>query len=203
MRHVWHGTNQKFDKFDDRFLGLSTSNTASRSAFFFSERPETAWDYAESAARKIVEDHEAHEKKVADLLQKMDAAMSNGDHLRYEAICLELEDLEGEAIAAPPAGHRILQCGLSVDAVFEIEASDRRVVTDLGHVLAEARQDGFDAVCLKDIEDTPSGMGFADTHWAVFEAERISILNAFNTLEEAMCAFKNDQDHLEDLVVPM
>lgn len=148
---VWHGTNQAFERFETRFLGLSTRNSASERAIFFAERPETAWDYATSAARKIVSNHEAHEASVADLLDRMDRAIQAGRHDLYEDLCLELEDLEEDAIQSEPSGQRILRCDLLVDTVFEIAGSDRKVVTNLASVLEEAQSAGYDAVCLKDI----------------------------------------------------
>jgi hypothetical protein len=174
--HLWHGTNQTFERFDPEMLGLNTSNNASRAAFFFAATPETAEDYARQAARKLVPGHQEHEAKVADLLAAADRALAAGQHDAYEARILEAEELECRVMQAEPAGAKILRCEVTFSNPFEIDGCDYAVIRDLGSVLEDARDAGFDAVILRDISDTPSGEIPADDHVAVFDASQIEIL---------------------------
>jgi hypothetical protein len=173
---LWHGTNQSFDRFDHAQLGLATSNGASRQAFFFAADPATAWDYAEHAARKLIPDHQGHEKKLADLLKRAADAERRRDFRAYERLVIEAEEFECSAIQAEPAGARVLQCRIRLENPFEIDGADRRVVVDLAAVLEEARAAGHDGVILRDIHDTPSGAGQRDDHVAVFDAAAIEIV---------------------------
>jgi len=173
---LWHGTNQTFDRFDAKKLGLNTSNPASKAAFFFAVDPETARDYAGQASRNLIPDQEAHEAQVAQLLRDADDAMRRGDHNRYEALVLQAEEMECAALQAEPQGARILHCRVSFENPLEIDGSSHAVVVDLGGVLAQARADGYDAVILTDILDTPSGAGEPDPHVAVFDAMQVEIL---------------------------
>lgn len=173
---AFHGTNQDFDRFETRFLASANPNTASSTAFFFSKGRAAASDYARHAARTMVPDWERHEALVAVLLAKADRAMEQGNHARYEALILELEELEGNALNAPPAGAVVLECRLTVSNPLVISGQDRDVTRDLGGVLAQAREAGHDAVVLKDIRDTPSGMGLPDHHIAVFDPANIEIV---------------------------
>ena len=173
---AYHGTNQDFDRFDRRFLGSANPNTASAAAFFFSKGRAAASDYARHAARTMVPDWERHEAMVAELLAQADRAMEHGQHARYEALIQELEELEGAALNAPPAGAFVLECRLTVSNPLQISGQDRAAICNLGAVLDQARAAGHDAVVLRDIRDTPSGMGLPDHHIAVFDAANIEII---------------------------
>lgn len=183
---AWHGTNQSFDSFDEGLLGLSNPNTASQSAFFFARRPETAWSYAQSAARKLVPDYMEHEERVARLLHQALQASMRGDHNLSESLYLQVEELETEAISAPPAGARVLECELSIANPLLVDGASRDVTTNLGGVLSRARQAGYDAVIIREIRDTPCGSMVADDHIAIFSSEQIAILREVFDLPEAL-----------------
>lgn len=173
---VWHGTNQAFTAFDPAQLGLNTSNGASRAAFFFSARPDTAWAYADLAAKHLVPEQEAHERRVKKLLDAARLAERRGNFAASERLMLEAEEIEVAALRAEPAGQRVLRCALHLENPFEIDGSDPRVVTNLAAVLDRARAAGHDGVILRGILDTPSGEGAPDDHFAVFDAAQIEIL---------------------------
>lgn len=173
---AFHGTNQDFDRFEARFLGSANPNAASRQAVFFSRGRDAASDYARHAARSMIPDQEAHEAKVADLLSRADRAMDLGQYALYEQIILELEDLEGAACAAEPAGAVVLECELSIENPLVVSGQDREVIRDLGALLARARAAGHDAVVIRQICDTPRGHLLEDDHIAVFDCAKIEIV---------------------------
>lgn len=174
---VWHGTNQDFPAFDPAHLGVNTANGASRAAFFFAGREDTAWAYADLAAKHLVPQQAAHEKKVRELLEAAQLAERRGKFDAAERLTLEAEDLEAAALQAEPAGQRVLRCALHIENPYEIDGSDHRVVTNLAAVLDHARASGHDGVILRDILDTPSGEGQRDDHFAVFDAAQIEIID--------------------------
>jgi len=173
---VWHGTNQAFTAFDHGHLGLNTSNGASRAAFFFAARPDTAWAYADLAAKHLVPQQEVHERRVKKLLDAARLAERRGNFEASERLMLEAEEIEVGALRAEPAGQRVLRCTLRFENPFEIDGSDPRAVTNLAAVLERARAAGHDGVILRGILDTPSGEGAPDDHFAVFDAARIEIV---------------------------
>lgn len=174
---VWHGTNQEFTGFDPEKLGLNTYNSASKQAFFFARDVETAWDYAAQASRKLIPQQDLHEKKVSDIFERAQAAEARRDFTQAETLWLEAEELETAALQADPSGARVYHCEITMENPLEVDASEHRVVVNLGAVLDEARKAGHDGVILHDIHDTPSGEGGADIHYAIFDTCQISILD--------------------------
>ena len=173
---AWHGTNQAFDRFERGKMGFANPNDASRAALFLALREETAWAYAESAARKLVPDQAAHEARVAALLERAERASRRGDHDLSERLYLEAEQLETRALQADPAGARVLLCEVTLKNPLEVDGASRAVVTDLGAVLRAAREVGHDGVIIKDIADTPAGAFEPDDHIAVFDPALVRIL---------------------------
>lgn len=173
---AWHGTNQAFDRFDPDRLGFANPNEASRAALFLAMRPETAWAYAESAARKLIPDQAAHESRVAALLERAERASRRGDHDLSERLSLEAEEMETRALQAEPAGERVLLCEVVLENPLEVDGASRAVVTDLGAVLRAARGAGHDGVIIRDIADTPAGAFEPDDHIAVFDPGTVRIL---------------------------
>lgn len=173
---AWHGTNQEFDRFDPDRLGFANPNEASRAALFLAMRPETAWAYAESAARKLIPDQAAHQARVSSLLDRAERASRRGDHDLSERLYLEAEGLETRALQAAPAGARVLLCEVILENPLEVDGVSRAVVTDLGAVLWAARGAGHDGVIIRDIADTPAGAFEPDDHVAVFAPDRVRIL---------------------------
>lgn len=173
---AFHGTNQSFDAFDPDKLGFANPNSASRAAVFLARTETTAWDYAESAARKLIPDHDAHEARIAALLERAQAAERRRDHALSEALQIEAERIESEAIAAPPSGARVLVCQLDLQDPLEVDGASIDVMRDLNAILTAARAAGHDGVIFRGICDTPSGTGDPDDHIAVFDVARIRIL---------------------------
>lgn len=173
---AWHGTNQEFDRFDPDRLGFANPNEASRAALFLAMRPETAWAYAESAARKLIPDQAAHEARVGGLLERAERASRRGDHDLSERLHLEAEEIETRALQADPAGARALLCEVVLENPLEVDGTSHAVFRDLGAVLRAARDAGHDGVIIRDIADTPAGAFHSDDHIAVFDPGRVRIL---------------------------
>jgi hypothetical protein len=177
---LWHGTNQEFDRFDNAMMGVHTYNSASHQAFFFAASPETARDYATSAAKNLIRNLREHEMELQYLLDEAEYATRNGDYKRYEELILQAEELEADAVQAEPSGAVLLQCCVTFTNPLEVSGTSHDVVANLGGVLADAREAGFDAVILRNILDTPSGTGPIDDHVAVFEADQIEIIDVIS-----------------------
>jgi hypothetical protein len=173
---AWHGTNQPFDRFDREKLGFANPNEASRAALFLAMRQDTAWAYAQSAARKLIPDQAAHEARVAALLERAERASRRGDHDLSERLYLEAEEMETRALQAEPAGARVLLCEVALEKPMEVDGTSRAVVVDLGAVLRAAREAGHDGVIIRGIADTPAGAFGPDDHIAVFASETVRIL---------------------------
>jgi len=183
---VWHGTNQNFDSFDRQMLGLNTNNTTSRQAFFFSGRPDTAWEYATFAARNLVPDQVAHERQVAELIERAAAAERRRDFDLYEELTAAAEELEFTAIHSPASGETLLSCRLEIRNALEVEASDPRMTSGFGDILQEAKAAGHDCVIVRNMSDTPSGACQPDDHYALFNTDLIAILDRYHSLEQAL-----------------
>lgn len=176
---VWHGTNQDFDRFDIKNLGLNTANPASRIGFFFTVLQETAIEYAHQASRNLIPQQEQHEALMQRMYEQAENALSQGDYALHEEINLAYEDIEAKALQAEPSGMRILKCRLTYDNPISLDASSNNalIITDLGGVLEDIRQQGHDAVFLYDIMDTPSGQGAPDLHVVIFDHNNIEIID--------------------------
>jgi hypothetical protein len=172
---AFHGTNQTFDAFDGKLLGLANPNSASLMGVFFAGRADTAWDYAQKAARSLVPDHIAYEERVQDLLDRAARASARGNHDLSEKLYLDAEVLETTVMQAEPANGRVLECEITLNNPVSIDGTSRHVVTDLGRVLQMARDAGHDSVILTGICDTPSGQGAPDDHIVVFDPAQIHI----------------------------
>jgi len=180
---AWHGTNQPFDRFDREKLGFANPNEASRAALFLAMRQDTAWAYAQSAARKLIPDQAAHEARVAALLERAERASRRGDHDLSERLYLEAEEVETRALQAEPAGARVLLCEAVLENPLEVDGTSRAVVTDLGAVLRAAHAAGHDGVIIRNIADTPAGALNPDDHIAVFDPVLVRILEVRHALE--------------------
>lgn len=183
--HVFHGTNQAFDRFDAGMLGMNNPNHASRQAFFFAADPETAWDYARQAARNLLPGQVEHEARVARIMERAQAEEARGRFAAAESLWLEAERLETDAMQAPPEGARVYRCEIGLENPMFVDGRDRHVVTDLGALISEARRIGHDGVIVTGICDTPSGGGRPDDHFAVFDPDRIRILEILEDVAEA------------------
>lgn len=177
---VWHGTNQEFDRFEERALGLHTQNDGSRQAFFFSAGPEVAWDYAQSASRKLVRNQMAHEETIADLLRQAGRAEKRRDFATSESLILKAEEMESAAMEDATPYETLLLCRIRLDNPFEVDASG--VLIPVPDILTEARAAGHDGVILRHFWDTPTGVG-VDDHYVVFDTEAIEILERHASLE--------------------
>jgi hypothetical protein len=196
---LWHGTNQDFDTFDERYLGLHTANNASRCAFFFAANVDTARDYAQGAARNLVPNQIEHEAHIGRILDDAEAARRAGRMNRYEELLVEAEDIEFAAIQAEPAGARILKCRVSFENPYEIDGAHHSVLTNLGDVLEVARVSGHDAVILRGINDTPSGTVGPDDHYAVFSSAQIEIIDMINADPMLDLSRENHQEDMLDM----
>lgn len=176
LLELWHGTNQVFDRFDASLLGLNTYTETARRAFFLSADRATAADYAEYAARNLIRNHVAHENRVADLNTRAVRAAARGKFDEYERLIEEMERIEAEAVRAEPADAAVLLCRVRISNPREMDMGGAGLVSGMDLLLDQARATGHDVVILRNIRDTPSGIGPVDDHYAIFDPENIEIL---------------------------
>lgn len=173
---VFHGTNQDIHTFDASRHGENT-RAASSIAFFFTEDPEEAAEYAELAGRTQIANAPNHEKKVAELQKLIAQAEKKNDWSTAERLYLEYENLDLGAINADPCGQNIVPVYLSVKNPKILDMKHRFD----GHVVAEAiktaKQQGFDGLKLLNVFDPVSLEGrpslFSTTQWIAFAPEQI------------------------------
>ena len=174
---LWHGTNQNFTEFSVEKRGLNTINQASRLAFFFAHNPETAREYARQASRTLIPDQDTHEAYVTDLLAKAEAAMDSGNNALYDSLIEKAEIAECNATQADSKGARILHCRVSFENPLLFDCSDIDTISNMRNVLVSATQAGHDVVIFHGITDSPTGNMTPDMHVAVFNPDRIVILD--------------------------
>lgn len=182
---VYHGTNQPFERFSADRRGMHTQSSSSKMGYYFTDHPEVASNYATYAARKLVHDIDAHEKKVEAFQRDIAAAERAGDWDRYEKLVSAYEDFDLGAIYGEPEGESLYPVYLRITNPLVVDNAQAVYVPD---VVAQARADGHDGVILRDIVDSPSG-GIPSTHYAVFSPDQVKSIYAREF---------TDSDHLSE-----
>jgi hypothetical protein len=175
---VYHGTNQTIDKFATRRLGANTGTVSSK-AFFFTEHPAEAGEYAALSARRQVSNAEEREEKAAYFQREINRAYARNDFDRAEKLTLEYEASEQEVFDGHDIGANILPVYLSVKNpfVFDMEGKD---LYALSAAIDHAKTNGYDGMHLKNVfdpvDDRPEA--FNTIQWIVFKPTQIkSIFN--------------------------
>lgn len=177
-RVVYHGTNQAFERFDASRLGQNT-RAASSIAFFFSESPSEAHEYANLAARTQLTNAVHIETQVDEIRKQLEAAEKRQDWAAAEALYQRWEEVELAEINEPPYGQNIVPAFLSISRP---KILDMKHSFD-GHVVAQAIQqameEGFDGLKLENVFD-PVDMLLTEgqdrpstTQWVAFRPEQI------------------------------
>lgn len=93
---MWfHGTNQNISKFEvnEDIQGLNTNSYFTSGLIYFTNSPELAFDYANSAAKNMYPDnHGEHEKKLLELSNEYNSLLDNGLFDKSEELMSEIED---------------------------------------------------------------------------------------------------------------
>jgi len=177
---VYHGTNQPIEQFDLARGGIATGdNAGAKKAFFFTDNPEVAQQYATNAGERVVsniakfEKEQARLKKEVDRLEKV--AQRTGQWEPYEKAMSKWEDLEiGATREDASVGANIVNTHLSIKNPKEIDFKGGRLsaAKDMDALIDQAKKDGHDGLILKNLEDSPK-MGIPSNQYVVFEPTQI------------------------------
>lgn len=169
---VYHGTNQSFDDFSKERLGMATK-MPSATAFFFTNSSDEATLYAEAAARKVVADIDAHEKKVAKLQADIAKAERAKDWTRYESLMEQWEATEINASRDDVSGANVIPVYLSMQNPLVVEVNGLISAGPIRDHIEQARKSGNDGVIFKGIEDSPKLGSPATDQYVVFAPTQI------------------------------
>lgn len=180
---AYHGTNQSFDAFSIDRGGMATGEGAGAAhAFFFTDNPDEAEQYALNAGRRVVSNITEFEKERDRLKNEVDRleklARRSGDWEPYEQAMMAWEKLEIDATQEDEeVGKRVIKAHLEIDNPFEVDFHGGIIpsVGDLDQMVLKAKADGYDGLILHNINDSPKG-GFVSTHYAVFDPSQITII---------------------------
>jgi hypothetical protein len=171
---VYHGTNQPIDSFNASRLGINT-RSASSVAFFFTENPIEAGEYADMASRIQVADAIETERKVKKLQRQIEFYEKRQDWSAAERLYLEMEALDLGAINADPSGQNIIAAYLSIQRPMSLDLAGRFDGHGVLAAIKEARARGFDGLTLRNVYDPVGDRrdGFLTTQHVAFRAEQI------------------------------
>ncbi len=179
-RRVYHGTNQPFDEFSKGRAGQSTKMPSSRAGFFFTDDPQTASEYADLAAERVIPDVSAHNRRVAQLkrnydrLERLAQRSGNDQHWRWAHDALEKwERTETDALQAEPAGANVRPAYLQLRNPLIIDAKGG--VMSAGDVMqasTRAKRAGHDGLVIQALRDAPQSQ-HPSTHYVVFRPDQV------------------------------
>jgi hypothetical protein len=181
---VYHGTNQDFTSFDASRNGQNT-RAASSIAFFFTEQPTEANEYADMAGRTQVADAVNVEKQIEQVKKKLAAAERKQDWDAVERLTTEWEDLELGGINAPPSGQNIVPVYLNIRNPMTLDMGGRFDAHKVRDAIAEAKAKGHDGLTLTNVYD-PVGdrpEGFTTTQHVAFDPTQIKSVNNRGTFD--------------------
>lgn len=175
---VYHGTNQDVLEFKKEHLGSSTKARSAEKAFFFSDNPASADEFARAAGRTTKHNKEYIEKRVKEIIKEQQAAVKNKDWDAYERLGFEWEELElGDSAMDPNLGLNIMPVYLKMKNPFVYDFAGEFASAGLiNDKIDQAKTAGHDGVILKNIED--SAEGIVSNHYAVFSPDQIRSVNA-------------------------
>jgi hypothetical protein len=176
---VYHGTNQTIEKFAPERLGANTGSISSR-AFFFTDHPGEAGEYAAMSARKQVSNATERERNCERLLKAIDRANDRGDFDLVEKLTLELEASEEEAMSGDERGANIVPVYLSVQKPLIIDMKSSVDLHQISAAIDHAKEQGYDGIRLDNVFEALAERPelFDTTQWIVFKPTQIkSIFN--------------------------
>lgn len=182
---VYHGTNQPFTSFSADRLGMATRHPTAREAFFFTDDPTVAADYAQGAGERVRAGIDAHERKSSELQQKTERLEQiaqrsgrNEDWTAYTDAMTEWEALEIESLRDDPMiGQNIVPAYLRITNPLMLDAKGGAFINVGGyHVLSDAIDDAkrlrHDGLIIRNLVDAMKVLTPA-THYAVFQVRQI------------------------------
>lgn len=171
---VYHGTNQDFTHFDESRIGVNT-NAACSVAFFFTEKPVEAAEYADLAARTQIIDAVSHEVKIESLRKQIVASEKKMDWSTAERLYLEMEDLDLGAINDDPSGQVIYPVFLNAKNIEILDLGGSFDGHRVAAAIQRAKSEGKDGLKLTGVYDPVAARpgAFDTTQWVVFRSDQI------------------------------
>ena len=171
----FHGTNQPLEEFSPEALGRNTSAASSVLGIWFTSDPRVAAEYADMAARHLVVDQLAHERKTQELMRRVAHAERSRQWGLAESLTHELEAHEFGAMQAEPTGQCILPVYLKVERPHIVDMQGRAQSTgDAVELIAKARDLGCDGVVFRNSADNPRpSVNLVSDHVVVFRPQQV------------------------------
>jgi hypothetical protein len=182
---VFHGTNQAFSKFSKTRLGFATQHPTAREAFFFTDQPNVAADYAQAAGEHVRTDIDNHERRSAELKQQTETleriAQRSGkaeDWAKHEVAMQAWEELEiGSLRDDPMIGQNIVPVYLRLIRPLVLDANGGSFINVgkyhvMSDAIADAQQQRHDGLIIHNLMDAATVRTPA-THYAVFAVTQI------------------------------
>jgi predicted amidophosphoribosyltransferase len=171
---VYHGTNQNIEAFSKSRLGANTGAISAK-AFFFTEHPDEAGEYAGMSARKQVSNAPEREANMKRLLKAMDRALARNDHDLYERLTAELEESEHEAMTGQERGANIMPVHLRIENPLVVDMKDAVDLHGLASDIKRAKATGHDGLRLHNVFDPVQERAgnFTTTQWVAFDPKQI------------------------------
>lgn len=150
---LYHGTNQRFDRFDPNPAYRATHGASATSGIFLTTLPQIAEQYAACAFKALAsDDHSAHEARIADLICKADRMSAAGRWDEHERLMIEAEEAEA-LVRDQTSGARVLEVEIETVNPLILEDVGRIDLHDMKILLDQAFENGHDAVVMENIWD--------------------------------------------------
>ncbi|MGJ4857074.1 hypothetical protein ACN6KF_003058 [Labrys sp. La1] len=159
---VYHGTFNRFEKFDREKLGKETGAGSAREGFFFTENKDVAGGYAKDDPYEV-----------SPLLRTLNKLTLGG----YKKLNEAVTKMFGKSAITEG---RVVTAHLDAKNPLVVEYGGREInEKEVADILRKAKEDGHDAVQFKQISDpgyTDASSAVAD-NWVVFSPDQIKIVD--------------------------
>lgn len=171
---VYHGTNQDIQEFSVARLGQNTGAISAR-AFYFTESPAEADEYAQLSARNQISNAVEREANCDRLLKAISIAARKGNFDLEEKLTLELEELEHEAMTGEERGANILPVFLHISNPMVLDLRSSADLCVVAQAIESAQEHGHDGLKLINVFDPVRHrpVPFDTTQWIAFRPEQI------------------------------
>ena|GEM_PF-762073 len=172
---VYHGTNQPITSFSKSRRGISTQSCSSKKAYFFTDSPEIAEQYAIKAGTIIRSNLASYEKKVKLLQKNIEQlekiAQKTGNWNPYEKAIQDYEDFDLSTMREDNiTGQNIVPVYLKIENPFVYDFKNMLPKPgEIDKTIDFAIKNNNDGIILKNIIDpSPSS-----NHYVVFKSSQI------------------------------
>lgn len=175
---VYHGTNQDFKTFSKRLLGNNTKANSAKEGTFFTSDFSEAQAYSDYAGKSLIANEKLFDKKVKKLNKEIESAQRNKEWSIAESKTTELEDFYYEKTRDNPEDNRkVIEAYLkNKNPLVHDFKGQLANVGEVTNVLKKAKEEGYDSVILKNIDDNPSKTktsNFRSDHTIIFDVKHI------------------------------